>query len=113
MTECTHRLESGQFMVFDPAGFAAVRIEAGSVWLTQERDPDDHFLASGDSFELAARGSVCIEARRPTVLAVLAPAPQPGAFHALHASSSQPSRKATPPNGVTAPSPRTPVSASA
>jgi hypothetical protein len=100
-------------MVFDPAGIAAVRIETGIVWLTQERDPGDHFLATGDSHALAARGSVCIEARRPTVLALLAPMSQPGAFHALHASCSQPSRKATPPNGVTAPSQRTPVSASA
>lgn len=71
MTQTMLTLAKGEFAVFEPAGTEAVRVHAGTVWLTQERDPDDHFLAAGTARALNPQGSVCIQAREDTVLALV------------------------------------------
>lgn len=71
MTPTTITLGNGDFVVLDPTDTQTVRVHQGTVWMTQERDPDDHFIAAGASRALNRRGSVCIQARDATVLTLV------------------------------------------
>jgi hypothetical protein len=39
-----------------------VHDEAGTLWLTQEGDPDDHVLEAGDTFETKRTGALVVQA---------------------------------------------------
>ena len=55
-------LQRGRFLrVVDGAG-STVIAHAGSVWLTEQDNPRDVLLRPGQSFRLARRGLVLIEA---------------------------------------------------
>ena len=47
-----------------------VACEAGSVWVTQEGDPEDHVLAPGDRLHLVRRGLVAVQALRTSQVRV-------------------------------------------
>jgi hypothetical protein len=51
----------GQIVPLGSAG-GCLEVLHGRVWLTQEGDLDDHIVASGESFRVAANGSAVIEA---------------------------------------------------
>lgn len=44
------------------AGGGEVSILSGQVWLTRSGDPDDHFLAAGESFRIRGEGAALVEA---------------------------------------------------
>jgi Protein of unknown function (DUF2917) len=47
-----------------------IRVLAGSVWLTQEADPEDHVLVAPAVFTTRHRGRVAMEALTPADVAV-------------------------------------------
>ncbi len=46
----------------------AVRVAAGEVWLTRERDPEDHVLSAPDVFRSDWRGRLAVQALAPARL---------------------------------------------
>ncbi|MFM2342917.1 MAG: hypothetical protein RLZZ592_2570 [Pseudomonadota bacterium] len=42
-------------------GILRIAVEHGRLWLTQEGDPDDHFIAAGEDIALCGPGTVVIE----------------------------------------------------
>ncbi len=47
-----------------------VRVTSGEVWITRERDPEDHVVAAGEAFESGLRGRLAIQALTPARLEV-------------------------------------------
>jgi hypothetical protein len=65
-------------------GILRITVEHGRLWLTQETDPDEHFIAAGEDLALCGPGAVVIESDGAVdaVFAVafdLAPVPVPAA----------------------------------
>lgn len=48
-----------------------VRIASGEVWITRERDPDDHLLSAPATFESRSRGRLVVLALTAARLEVL------------------------------------------
>jgi hypothetical protein len=47
-----------------------ISCDEGIVWLTQQGDPTDHFLAPGEEFIIRCTGTVIVEARRNATLSL-------------------------------------------
>lgn len=58
-------LPGGSLLPFTSIPGGRVRILYGRVWLTEEGDTRDAFLASGDEVSLASRGLAVVEALGP------------------------------------------------
>ena len=63
--------------VHDPLG-ARVECVRGSLWITQDRDFEDHFLAANDALTLDRDGLALIHAQQESELVLFEPAPRPG-----------------------------------
>jgi hypothetical protein len=61
--------------VYDPLG-ARVECVRGALWITQDRDFEDHFLAANDALTLDRRGLALIHAQQASELRLFEPAPQ-------------------------------------
>jgi DUF2917 family protein len=71
------RLQARQVLrVYDPLG-ARVQCVRGALWITQDRDFEDHFLAANDAFTLDKRGLALIHAQQESELVLFEPAPRP------------------------------------
>lgn len=57
----TLKLEPGAAMRVADAECARLVVDAGWLWLTEPGDPDDHFIAAGQSHRIRGRGPVVIE----------------------------------------------------
>lgn len=66
-------LPSGALMPFQSVPGERVRILYGRIWLTEEGNLRDAFLASGEEVSLATRGRAVIEALGPARVQVTAP----------------------------------------
>lgn len=66
MIELEHRQS---IQIPDPST-VAIRCVAGCLWVTQEGDPDDHILQTGQSIRFRKPGLVIASALRPAVLQV-------------------------------------------
>src|SRR5262245_43167581 len=62
--------------VYDPLG-ARVECVRGSLWITQDQDFEDHFLAANDAITLDRQGLALIHAQQPSELVLVEPAPRP------------------------------------
>ena len=62
--------------VYDPLG-ARVECVRGGLWITQDRDFEDHFLSANDAIVLDRRGLALIHAQEPSDIVLLEPAPHP------------------------------------
>jgi hypothetical protein len=62
--------------VYDPLG-ARVECVRGGLWITQDRDPEDHFLSASDAFILDRRGLALIHAQEASDIVLLEPARRP------------------------------------
>jgi len=73
------RLEADELFSIEAARGRCVVVFQGSVWITQQGDPSDHIVKSGESFTFDRRGLAVVEALEPTSVAVLVdavPAPE-------------------------------------
>lgn len=61
--------------VYDPEG-ARVECIGGELWITQDEDFEDHFLAAGGALTLDHKGLALIHAQRPSDIVLLEPAPR-------------------------------------
>jgi DUF2917 family protein len=61
--------------VYDPLG-ARVECVRGGLWITQDRDFEDHFLAANDALTLDRSGLALIHAQQPSELVLIEPAPR-------------------------------------
>jgi len=62
--------------VYDPVG-ARVECVRGGLWITQDRDFEDHFLSPNDALILDRRGLTLIHAQEPSDVVLVEPAPRP------------------------------------
>jgi hypothetical protein len=67
-------LERGEVLGIRNARGALVFVESGTVWITQEHDPRDLVVATGDWVRLDRDGTALVQAHRSAVLTVTAPA---------------------------------------
>ncbi len=63
--------------LYDPSG-ARVECVSGALWITQNRDRDDYFLAAKDALTLERPGLALIHAQEPSEIVLFEPAPRPG-----------------------------------
>lgn len=67
-------LESREVLrVYDPAG-ARVECVRGALWITQDKDFEDHFLSARDALTLDRRGLTLIHAQQPSEIVLFEPA---------------------------------------
>jgi hypothetical protein len=71
------RLESRQILRLRDASGTRVQCLKGALWITQDRDPEDHFIGAGDALTLDRPGLVLIHAIEPAGLVLTEPAPRP------------------------------------
>jgi len=57
-------LRNGQTLCLRDALGLEIRVTEGSLWLTQERDAQDHVIGTGGSFRIIRRGAVVLTALR-------------------------------------------------
>ena len=69
-TEELLQLTRGQLVAWEQPRAMRLRVLAGIVWVTRERDLGDHFLHAGDNFALHPRSRTLIQAERETRLIV-------------------------------------------
>jgi hypothetical protein len=62
--------------VYDPLG-ARVECVRGGLWITQDRDFEDHFLSAKDAIVLDRPGLALIHAQESSDIVLLEPAPRP------------------------------------
>jgi len=70
--------------VYDPLG-ARVECVRGGLWITQDRDFEDHFLSASDSLVLDRRGLALIHAQEASDVVLVEPAARPGVRERLAA----------------------------
>ena len=64
------QLTRGQLVAWEKPQAMRLRVLAGLVWVTRERDLGDHFLHAGDCFALHPRSRTLIQAEREARLIV-------------------------------------------
>jgi len=62
--------------VYDPTG-ARVECIRGELWITQDRDFEDHFLSADDALTLDRGGLALIHAQQRSDIVLFEPAPRP------------------------------------
>jgi hypothetical protein len=68
--------------LYDPAG-ARVECVRGALWITQNADHEDHFLAAAGALTLDRPGLALIHAQEPSEIVLLGPAPRPTSLQRL------------------------------
>lgn len=58
--------------LYDPLG-ARVECVRGALWITQDQDFEDHFLAASDAFTLDRSGLALIHAQQPSEIVLFEP----------------------------------------
>jgi hypothetical protein len=71
------RLESRQILRLRDASGTRVQCLKGALWITQDRDPEDHFIGAGDELTLDRPGLVLIHAIEPAECVLSEPAARP------------------------------------
>jgi len=62
--------------LYDSRG-ARIECVGGALWITQDRDPDDHFLEANDALTLDRPGLALIHAQAPSRIVLFEPGPRP------------------------------------
>jgi hypothetical protein len=58
----------GRVLRIEDAAGSVLHVQSGAVWLTQEGDRRDYYLAAGSSLRLDREGLALAQATRPTSL---------------------------------------------
>jgi len=75
------RLNAGQFLKIRDGRGQTLAVFDGLVWVTQDGDPRDAFVAKGDVFKFDRRGLAIVEALKESRLALLAATADDGTEH--------------------------------
>jgi len=75
----------------DPEG-TRVECVSGTLWITQDRDLQDHLLESEGALTLDRPGLALIHAQEPSEIVLFEPAPPPGVRHRIGESLTAASR---------------------
>ncbi|HYX64789.1 MAG TPA: DUF2917 domain-containing protein [Burkholderiales bacterium] len=67
------QLRRGSLMRIAEGRGMLVRVRRGSVWITEEGDSRDHFVAAGEQFRLARRGTALLSALQASLVSLAAP----------------------------------------
>ena len=67
-------MAAGELLRLEGARGMEVRCEAGHLWITEEAQPDDVWLAPGQRVRLAGDGLALVEAKQRARVRVVAPA---------------------------------------
>jgi hypothetical protein len=67
------QLERGAMLRLNDAAGRTLAVFKGMVWVTQDRDPRDVFVAAGETFRVDRPGLVLVEAMDDSSLIVLEP----------------------------------------
>ncbi|HEY2628478.1 MAG TPA: DUF2917 domain-containing protein [Usitatibacter sp.] len=67
-------LLAGELMRLDDPRGVEVACDAGRVWITEERGPDDFWLLPGESVRLTRRGLAILEATQAARVRITSPA---------------------------------------
>ena len=68
LVQRTVRLRRGSLVRIAEGPGMLVRVRRGSVWITEEGDPRDHFVGAGGQFRIRRRGTALISALESSVL---------------------------------------------
>ena len=68
-------MQASEALALDDARGTLVRCLAGSLWVTQDGDRDDHLLRVGESMRIERDGPTVVQAMTGSRLAVCAPEP--------------------------------------
>jgi hypothetical protein len=65
------QLDRGRHLTLRAALGTRVLCLAGELWITQDRDPNDHFVQPGETFAVSVDGTVVVQANRGAQLLLL------------------------------------------
>lgn len=67
------RLERGGFVRIDDGAGTRVEVQSGAVWITEEGDQRDYFIAAGGRFTVASGRATLVSALRGSDIQLAAP----------------------------------------
>src|SRR5437763_15472830 len=71
---------TGQVVTLDDALGVRIQARAGTVWVTEESDPNDHVVGPGEVLVVARQGRTVIQALQPSWIALHPREPANDAF---------------------------------
>ena len=71
----TYFLGRGSVLRIQDGAGSVVRVQSGGVWLTQEGDSRDYYLAEGSTLRLSGNGLALAQATRPSSVSLSAAQP--------------------------------------
>lgn len=66
----SHFMPRGRILRIEDAAESVIQVRDGALWVTQEGDSRDYYLAAGSSFRLDRGGLVIAQATRPSTVIV-------------------------------------------
>lgn len=63
-------LEAGQVLTLDDAAGTRIVARLGTVWVTEEGDPEDHIVATGETRVVGRGGRTLLQALQPAWVAL-------------------------------------------
>jgi hypothetical protein len=68
----TYVMARGRILRIQDGSGSVLRVQSGALWLTQEGDSRDYYLADGGAFQLTGKGLVIAQATRPSSVSLTA-----------------------------------------
>jgi hypothetical protein len=63
-------LEPGEVLTLDDAAGVRILARAGTVWITEEDDIEDHIVTAGDALVIAKSGRTVVQALAPSWISI-------------------------------------------
>jgi DUF2917 family protein len=71
----TYFIARGRILRIQDGAASVLRVQSGALWVTQEGDSRDYYLADGSAFQLTGNGLVIAQATRPSSVSLSAVPP--------------------------------------
>jgi hypothetical protein len=68
----TYFIARGRILRIQDGAASVLRVQSGALWLTQEGDSRDYYLADGSAFQLTGNGLAIAQATRPSSVSLSA-----------------------------------------
>jgi hypothetical protein len=78
-------LAAGDVVTLDDALGTRIQLRAGSVWVTEEANPEDHVIGPGETLIVSRGGRTVIQALQQSWIAIGQPAAANDAVHLVQA----------------------------